>query len=65
MGRKKKILLVFGWLFAIFAGSKEYSIGFFEITIFSIIKYFDSTTYYLVSLWRIFKMYFLPFVLPQ
>lgn len=51
-----------------YASAKEYPIGFLETTIFSIInsrKSFDSTRCYFVSLWSIFKVYFLPFAPPH
>jgi hypothetical protein len=47
-----------------YAAAKEYPIGMIETVIFSVIKardHFDSTTCYLVTLWKIFKIYFLPF----
>ncbi len=47
-----------------YAASKEYPIGMIETVIFSVIEgrdHFDSTTCYLVTLWKIFKIYFLPF----
>ena len=47
-----------------YAASKEYPIGMIETVIFSVAggrNHFDSTTCYLVTLWEIFKRYFLPF----
>lgn len=47
-----------------YAASKEYPVGMVETVVFSVVesrKFFDSTTCWLVTLWKIFKIYFLPF----
>jgi hypothetical protein len=47
-----------------YAAAKEYPVGMVETVVFSVVesrKFFNSTTCWLVMLWKIFKIYFLPF----
>jgi hypothetical protein len=49
---------------ASFAGAKEYPRGVIQTVLFSLktrVKYYDSPTCYLLTLWELFKIYFLPF----
>ena len=47
-----------------YAAAKEYPIGLGETVVFSVIesrKSFNSTACYVIALWKVFKIYFLPF----